>query len=580
MRLPANREVVYKKALALFFGIIFSFMLLEFGLRTGGCIFSSLQESKNRLHLSKNGTYRILCLGESTTAGQYPCILEEILNRSNMDVRFSVVDKGMVSANSADILSKTESYLEEYHPDLVVAMMGCNDKQVAYYKDIPGPDVGASRHLRTYRLARLVYRSIQNKIGKKGIYSQQIIDKDVPSVNSIGLDLGKDLEYLTSVFSFRDENRFLQAEELFKKAAGLNPRNGNIYVALALLYSRQKKFLQAENAFKEAVKIDPKNDNVYIGLGWLYLDQYKLAGAESYFKKARELNPKNYTVYFALGCLYGEQGKLPEATNCFKKAITLSRKASHIYLTLGHIYQQQIKPIHAENAFKKAIEVNPANTFAHFTLGCFYRDQKNLAEAEKHFKKTLELDPKGEYANYVYPELGWIYYSQGKFTQAEEVLKTAIESNPKNDNAYAALSFLYEKTGRTELAKECAGKLKKVTARCLPATVSNYLRLKEILDRRGVRLACVQYPMRSIEPLKDIFRGREGSVIFIDNEKVFKEAVGRDGYKAYFLDMFGGNFGHCTNKGNRLLAENIAQALLKEVFKDRRIRQYEYRGEY
>jgi hypothetical protein len=30
--------------------------------------------------------------------------------------------------------------------------------------------------------------------------------------------------------------------------------------------------------------------------------------------------------------------------------------------------------------------------------------------------------------------------------------------------------------------------------------------------------------------------------------------------------MFAGDFGHCTDKGNRLLAENIATVILKEVF--------------
>jgi len=30
--------------------------------------------------------------------------------------------------------------------------------------------------------------------------------------------------------------------------------------------------------------------------------------------------------------------------------------------------------------------------------------------------------------------------------------------------------------------------------------------------------------------------------------------------------MFGGDFGHCTPKGNRLLATNIADVILKEVF--------------
>jgi lysophospholipase L1-like esterase len=71
--------------------------------------------------------------------------------------------------------------------------------------------------------------------------------------------------------------------------------------------------------------------------------------------------------------------------------------------------------------------------------------------------------------------------------------------------------------------------------------------------------------MRSVEPLKKIFEGKEG-VFFVDNEKKFKEAVQKGRYEDYFVDIFGGDFGHCNAKGNMMLAENIANVILKEVF--------------
>jgi hypothetical protein len=71
--------------------------------------------------------------------------------------------------------------------------------------------------------------------------------------------------------------------------------------------------------------------------------------------------------------------------------------------------------------------------------------------------------------------------------------------------------------------------------------------------------------MRSVLPLKKIFQIQEG-IIFVDNEQIFKKAVKKSGYKEYFIDMFAGDFGHCTEKGNRLLAENIANVILKEAF--------------
>ncbi|MFA4993548.1 MAG: hypothetical protein WC571_06240, partial [Candidatus Omnitrophota bacterium] len=96
-------------------------------------------------------------------------------------------------------------------------------------------------------------------------------------------------------------------------------------------------------------------------------------------------------------------------------------------------------------------------------------------------------------------------------------------------------------------------------------TVDNYRKLKQVLDKRKIKFVCVQYPMRSIQPLKKIFQGDE-DIVFVDNERIFKDVVRKEGYSAYFIDMFGGDFGHCTPEGNRLLAENIANAIIKEVF--------------
>ena len=48
--------------------------------------------------------------------------------------------------------------------------------------------------------------------------------------------------------------------------------------------------------------------------------------------------------------------------------------------------------------------------------------------------------------------------------------------------------------------------------------------------------------------------------------KIFKDALRKASYREYFNDMFAGDFGHCTPKGNRLLAENIAKVILKEYF--------------
>lgn len=93
----------------------------------------------------------------------------------------------------------------------------------------------------------------------------------------------------------------------------------------------------------------------------------------------------------------------------------------------------------------------------------------------------------------------------------------------------------------------------------------NYRRLKKILDGRKVKFICTQYPIQNIEMLKIIFPGKE-NIIFVDNEKIFKKAVMKPRYDDFFIDMFGGNFGHCIQKGNQLIAINVANVILREVF--------------
>ena len=87
--------------------------------------------------------------------------------------------------------------------------------------------------------------------------------------------------------------------------------------------------------------------------------------------------------------------------------------------------------------------------------------------------------------------------------------------------------------------------------------------MADLLRERNIRLAVMQYPMRAVEPLRRILDDAE-DIIFISNEKVFQEAVRDKGYAANFMDLFAGDFGHCTPDGNRLLAGNAADHILPE----------------
>ncbi|MFA4984284.1 MAG: tetratricopeptide repeat protein [Candidatus Omnitrophota bacterium] len=297
-----------------------------------------------------------------------------------------------------------------------------------------------------------------------------------------------------------------------------------------------------------------------VGLKTAYIQQSILVNQEINSKKALESNPANDWAYVGLGWVYVNQGKPAEAETAFKKALESNPANDWAYVGLGWVYVNQGKPAEAETAFKKALESNPANDWAYVGLGWLYIYRGRTLEAETAFKKALESNPANDWA---YVGLGWLYIYLGRPLEAEETFSKTLEPDSVKGYAYASLGALYaDMAGYNNTDKAM-----RIRERFYnPVTINNYYRFKQIIDRRKIIWVCAQYPMRSIEPLKKMFRGDGKGVIFVDNERIFKDAVAAHGYQNYFKDMFGGEFGHCTTEGNRLLAENIADVILRECF--------------
>jgi Flp pilus assembly protein TadD len=254
-----------------------------------------------------------------------------------------------------------------------------------------------------------------------------------------------------------------------------------------------------------------------------------------------------------------DQSRYAQAEDMFKKAIQINPKYDKAYQQLAFTYKAQAKYDEALRIMKDGMNLDPQkNVWVYSELGFCYKAQGRYDEAEEMLNKSIELMPEYFWA---YAELVDCYRSRGKYIQAEEILKKAIRANPEDDKAYAELGRLYKEMRMQKYSEEYLKKADISRSRRYNAQIKyNYRTIKRILDGKKIQMVCMQYPMRSIKPLRDIFRDEEG-VIFVDNEKSFRDAVKLSGFNRYFVDMFAGDFGHCSAQGNRLIAENIAKAI-------------------
>ena len=478
MTVSHREHIPFRQKLGLAaFGFFLTFLLLETALRLGGFIILSLQAHQNALVMRQKNVYWIMCIGESTTAGQYPRILAHILNQSDTGIRFGVIDRGILGTNTSFLLNRLESDLDSYHPDMVVAMMGINDHgpHMPYEPQTDSRTVRFIRTLRTYKLARIACMHLASLGRRAGI---------VPHETAV--------RYVTRESAYCEQTRSVEAA--FREALGINPRDGRAYEDIGRFYRDHGKFPEAEAAFNKTLGINPRDEGSYVGLGWMRLSECRWGEAVAVFKKALEINPMNDQAYEGMGRGYFNQRKFEEAEATFGKALATNPRNDRIYVQRGLFYQNQGQPAEAEAEFKKALGINPRNSAACVALGHVCRMQGKFAEA-------------------------------AQYREAAEELGLAE----------------YDSLG-----------------------ADNYRRLKEILDRRGVQLVCVQYPMRSLASLRKMLQGHDDGIIYVDNERIFRDAVKRDGPSEYFRDMFAGDFGHCTRKGNELLAGNIAGVILRE----------------
>ena len=143
-------------------------------------------------------------------------------------------------------------------------------------------------------------------------------------------------------------------------------------------------------------------------------------------------------------------------------------------------------------------------------------------------------------------------------------LNARIAAAPEVWTMYEFLGTCYAMSGKAQEAGKNFALAEDYRRRVIdPVTQENYVRIVQAVNDYGAGMILVQYPMRDVEGLKVLLKQDldVDRLVFVDNQKTFQDRVAREGYDEYFSDRFGGDFGHCTAKGNAVLASNVARAV-------------------
>jgi len=599
-------KLLLQRTALVIFGLLLGLILLELGMRAAGFVLSSLQERENRLSLAGKDKYVIVCLGESTTVlGDYPRHLEKELNRwAGRDV-FAVVNLGIPGTNSGIIRRELAGNLDEYRPDMVIAMVGINDSrmlgaggalpvedEIPFYAGLKvyklfaalvehvkpmltGDDLEmdriyarATREGRgpvavpedkvTREQARLYWN--EDRFGETEYICRRLL-KDKPA--------DRELRFLLAR-SLREREAFYESEEILVELVGDFPRDRQIILHYARILSLQGKYEEAIKQFFRAGEMAPRDSSAPAEAAVALARQGLLEPARIHALKAIELDPsrREWLRQPLRGkardlVRKGEWARVVELGD-FMVGLGIEDAATYALQGRAHNYLGDTR--RAERASRRALELDPREIYALETLGVTYASQRDFEKAEDYFLKAMRqhLDPPGSGPGFPFNELTGLYLNcpKPKYDKLERLCREVLEKCPEDERVMATLAQCLSARGADAEAERCRRRARELMDRLSrEETKRNYRQIVKDVQDRGIRMVCVQYPVRPLRHLREVLGSGEG-VILVDNEHSFKQAVKEEGVKKIFTDLFAGDFGHFSPRGVEILVKNISRTLI------------------
>lgn len=172
------------------------------------------------------------------------------------------------------------------------------------------------------------------------------------------------------------------------------PDDRDVYLRLAIMYTRLKRWDEAEDALDKAEKLSVKADDkeyVHFLRGSTYEREKKYDQAEAEFRKILVLNPQSAATLNYLGYMNADRGvELEESLNYIKTAVSLDPTNGAYLDSLGWAYFKLGKYDLAEQNLSKASLRMGSDPTVQDHLGDLYQKTGRLKLAAAHWERAIE----------------------------------------------------------------------------------------------------------------------------------------------------------------------------------------------
>lgn len=239
------------------------------------------------------------------------------------------------------------------------------------------------------------------------------------------------------------------AVTLLRRAADLNPLLVDAHFNLAVAFARLGRTDAAIAAMKEVVRLHPKDHDAYIRLGTWLSGQGRHGEAIASLERAVALEMDSQDAWLKLAQSYEAAGRAQAAVGAYRRTLGLvGRDDPALLEALLRVATAASDGPTAVDAARRLRPLRPGHE-GFLVVGDALTLNGEFDSAAREYRMAVGLAPDSVRAH---AGLAKASAALGQTEQAADELLKAVRLEPTNPAHYRALSALYERTGRLDLA--------------------------------------------------------------------------------------------------------------------------------
>lgn len=293
--------------------------------------------------------------------------------------------------------------------------------------------------------------------------------------------------YLTMASIYSQLREHAKAISLFKKSleVGGDESEEDIYLEIALEFENMERFDKAVETLQDALQRQPQNETLLYELAYCFDVMDKSGEAVAYFEAFIEKHPFSFAAWYNLGNALQKGGKLDEALDAYEYCIAIQADFTPAYFNKAQTLFKKERYHEAIQAFEETYTYEPPQAAVYCHIGeCF----EKLGEADKamfYYRKSIQTD---EFYADAYVGMGVVLDMQGKTAESLELITRAMELEPDHPDYPLFLVEMLLKLKRGDEALEITTQL----VQRFPDNEDVWLDHSDVLYERGDVVAAIQ----------------------------------------------------------------------------------------